>query len=903
MKRKLIGTMMVCAIFLQGLVFADYTTLYERQSEPVEIANGVTQRAIQRFTEGGWLNINIIEVDLTKDASMTVVTDDYLSSRDTLTNLVKESDEASRIVAAINSDFFDTANNTTMGTLIKSGEILSTSVGYDEFASFNISKLGLPFVGYINTPKNTLTNGKTTMNISYINKPYLNYNRTIIYTDKWGKQSFGNTLGMQIVEMLVVDDKVKDMRYNGAPFTIPENGYVIASVGTDISALSNGFSIGDTISLKYDTNFNAIDLAIGGGAQIVSKGVVPTTFSQNITGNNPRTAVGLNKNRNRIYMVTIDGRTNSYRGVTQTELAKIMIELGSYEAINLDGGGSTEMVVKTPWESEVSIVNNPSDGAQRHMYTGLAVLKNVTASPVLKAISINDTSGAILLGQSMALSISALDSNYTLQEVDPSQVTWQFNGVEGSQNGGVFTPQSAGKVTVTATYQGLSASKTFTVYDDAVAIVVEPSQLKLAAGEQKEVLFYIKTEEGAKVKLSPEMLTMLIPESLGTFDVASSQFTASEVEQQGFFSVGFNDLVSYVPVAIGTDKALMFDFENSESEEPAVFLSYPSLVTGRYKTMQFAKSGKAAGMIAYDFTTTTETRAAYMVFSKPIVLPSNTESVGLWAYGNFGNSHWLRGKIVDADGTAVNITFARNIDWSGWRYVSAALPSGLKAPFVLERVYVVETDPLKSDEGTVVIDDIYAVVGQTVNIEVPSNISREKALDAYRISSDTISENATFSVQYINGSTTKALTETLKESTQNIVINTTSPTVTQFKSTVVKGVNVLYLNNQNNSIRKNGASQWTQFIEQVGKINQSSVVVVMNSPAVYADALEQGLLMEQLQILSDKGLDVTLVYPTTGAYQMKKQLGVRILSVPVSNDVLKRITFGGLGKKLEFQIQ
>jgi hypothetical protein len=193
MKRKLIGTMMVCAIFLQGLVFADYTTLYERQSEPVEIANGVTQRAIQRFTEGGWLNINIIEVDLTKDASMTVVTDDYLSSRDTLTNLVKESDEASRIVAAINSDFFDTANNTTMGTLIKSGEILSTSVGYDEFASFNISKLGLPFVGYINTPKNTLTNGKTTMNISYINKPYLNYNRTIIYTDKWGKQSFGNT--------------------------------------------------------------------------------------------------------------------------------------------------------------------------------------------------------------------------------------------------------------------------------------------------------------------------------------------------------------------------------------------------------------------------------------------------------------------------------------------------------------------------------------------------------------------------------------------------------------------------------------------------------------------------------------------------------------------------------------
>jgi len=673
-------------------------------------------------------------------------------------------------------------------------------------------------------------------------------------------------------------------------------------VGTDITALMNGYAIGDSITLKYDANFNAIDLAIGGGAQIVSKGAIPTTFSQNITGYHPRTAVGINQTRDKIYMVTIDGRTNSYRGVTQTELAKIMIELGAYEAINLDGGGSTEMVVKTPWDSAVSIVNTPSDGAQRHMYTGLAVLKNMTMSPVLKAIAINATSDAILLGQSMNLSISAIDSNYTLQEVDASQVTWKISGVEGTQNGAIFTPQAPGKVTVTAMYNGKSASKTFTVYDDAVAIVIEPSQLKLATEEEKELTFFIKTAEGAKVKTSPEMLTMLIPESLGSFDVATSHFTASETEQQGYFSVGFNDLVSYIPVAIGTDKALMFDFEN-DTEEPAVFQSYPALVTGRYKTMQFAKNGKSAGMIGYDFTTTNETRAAYMVFTKPILLPSNTESIGLWAFGDYGNGHWLRGKVVDADGIATNITFARYMDWTGWRYVSAALPSDLKAPFVLERVYVVETDPLKSDEGTVVIDDIYAVVGQEISVDVPANINREKALSDYQISSEAIANNTIFSVQYINQATVDTVKDAVKESAQNIVVNTSSPAITQFKATAAEGVNVLYLNNQNNSIRKNGVSQWTQLITKVSSIKESPVVVVMNSPEGYTDPLEQGLLMEQLQTLSSKGLDVTLLYPTTGAFQMKKQSGVRTMSVPVSGDTLRKITFSRMGKALEFQIQ
>jgi exopolysaccharide biosynthesis protein len=55
-------------------------------------------------------------------------------------------------------------------------------------------------------------------------------------------------------------------------------------------------------------------------------------------------------------MVVVDGRQPGYsRGVDLYELADMMKEFGCYEAMNLDGGGSSTMVIRN------SIVNRPSD--------------------------------------------------------------------------------------------------------------------------------------------------------------------------------------------------------------------------------------------------------------------------------------------------------------------------------------------------------------------------------------------------------------------------------------------------------------------------------------------------------------------------------------------------------------
>ena len=72
-------------------------------------------------------------------------------------------------------------------------------------------------------------------------------------------------------------------------------------------------------------------------------------------------------------MVTVDGRTSAGDGMSTPDLAALMEDLGAVQAIGLDGGGSTTMVVRGCW-MDTDIVNTPSDGAERSVGSGLYVL-------------------------------------------------------------------------------------------------------------------------------------------------------------------------------------------------------------------------------------------------------------------------------------------------------------------------------------------------------------------------------------------------------------------------------------------------------------------------------------------------------------------------------------------------
>lgn len=72
----------------------------------------------------------------------------------------------------------------------------------------------------------------------------------------------------------------------------------------------------------------------------------PAICQRNARGHHPRTAIGLSEDKRYLYMVVVEGRLEKFRGYTLSQLAKLFKDLKVPHAINLDGGGSSTMVVK-----------------------------------------------------------------------------------------------------------------------------------------------------------------------------------------------------------------------------------------------------------------------------------------------------------------------------------------------------------------------------------------------------------------------------------------------------------------------------------------------------------------------------------------------------------------------------
>ena len=108
-------------------------------------------------------------------------------------------------------------------------------------------------------------------------------------------------------------------------------------------------------ALPADTQF-----AISGSAMMLKNGMVTPPVKDE--ARHPRSAVGLSADARTLYIIAVDGRQEPHsRGATLAELANIFIQFGAHSAINLDGGGSTSLVIKDPASGGFAIANQPSD--------------------------------------------------------------------------------------------------------------------------------------------------------------------------------------------------------------------------------------------------------------------------------------------------------------------------------------------------------------------------------------------------------------------------------------------------------------------------------------------------------------------------------------------------------------
>ena len=112
--------------------------------------------------------------------------------------------------------------------------------------------------------------------------------------------------------------------------------------------------------------------AVSGRQMLLNNGVIQSEE----TRLEPRTAIGVTKRGNRVFILVGDGRRKEYsNGLSFADMAQIFKKLGAYDAVNLDGGGSSSFCLSVG-DGKFAPKNRPSDRAgERFVPNGLAVVE------------------------------------------------------------------------------------------------------------------------------------------------------------------------------------------------------------------------------------------------------------------------------------------------------------------------------------------------------------------------------------------------------------------------------------------------------------------------------------------------------------------------------------------------
>ena len=275
---------------------------------------------------------------------------------------VKDHTCSSHAIAAINANYFKNTG-VPLGTLIIDGNWIAgplydrVALGISKSGFVRIDRVGLGGILYTSNPQ------VAKLWINNINTPRRSGCHTIAYSRQWGASVHLDYDGC----LVSIDAQGKVLDTSKREMTIPYGGIVLSdSKDSILSELQRG----DKTNLRWQVtpgSWDDITQAVSGGPMLIKDNnycidLKAESFRNNWTNNSikARTACGVTSN-NHLLLVTAEGNHTLY------DLAHILHDLGAIEAMNLDGGGSTTMVIHD------STVNMESKSKERRVAVALGI--------------------------------------------------------------------------------------------------------------------------------------------------------------------------------------------------------------------------------------------------------------------------------------------------------------------------------------------------------------------------------------------------------------------------------------------------------------------------------------------------------------------------------------------------
>jgi hypothetical protein len=330
---------------------------YDRFSAAKTIGPGVRHVSLLERTGGGPARVQVLEIDPhhPEVEVRPALAINRMGARENVGRIVA----GHQAMAGINGSFFKPDTGVPLGILMIDQELVAgplynrVALGISPGNELVMEQVRL--VGEIRLPYGG------TLPLHNVNQPRVKNHETVVYTPRWGRLAPrvpAGGLQIQLRDNRVVASSTS------APLAIPADGMVISgpstlemlslsSLGSDRQLNVNVYTLPDWSGMKH---------AIGGGPWLLRDGhpyidtQVERFSNAGLGFREPRSAAGITRD-GRLLLVTVDGRHPGVSvGMTLPELARLMSRLGAVQAMNLDGGSSTQMAIygKT--------VNQPSAG-------------------------------------------------------------------------------------------------------------------------------------------------------------------------------------------------------------------------------------------------------------------------------------------------------------------------------------------------------------------------------------------------------------------------------------------------------------------------------------------------------------------------------------------------------------
>lgn len=700
--------------------------LIDRQTVREPVSEGVELIRIRQFDAQGWLNLFVLEVDTARSHLSwdALVGNERLTEPEKLTSIARRRGA----IGGVNGDFFHIrTTHAPLGAHVQSGELFkSPDPGRELAVGARTPDLTGLFIGPIRFSGTVSQPGGPSTALSGWNLPAVPKNGMVLYNDRWGSRAPGpdgpDMRGWSgLVHVLLdADQQVVEVRQEAPGPEIPAGGSVLLGRGNGADWLRKHARPGQPLEISHSLGPPEIWTAIGGGPLILSRGEVLPAPGGDV---HPRTAVGFNREDARAWLLVVDGRSRLSRGVSLHDLALLLRELGAEEAINLDGGGSSTLVARTPGAAHPVVQNNPADGGERPVPNGLGLFTSAPRGSMTRlffrppappgAYPIETVEVRLAPGSLYRPVVVATDENGNPVEISAEDLAWK---VEPSELGdlssdGVFTArqEGEGRIQVRCTGGGkeAEAAQPIRVIGPVVRLEFDPPEIAVSQGQDVTLQVNAVDEKGYRAPLPLENVQWETRGRIG--EVRKGKLLAAETPGSGAVSATFGEIQAWAPVGIGERPVLLAAFDDSTQWSTRTVPSEALSGVSAADHKPHIREREQAVRLEYDFTAGTRTRAAYLLPADgDLPLPGRPLRLGLWVYGD-GREGWLRGQVVEAAGTVRPVDFAGQVDWTGWRHVEAEIPPETDYPISLRSIYVVETNPDAQYTGSLYFDELQAV--------------------------------------------------------------------------------------------------------------------------------------------------------------------------------------------------